>query len=113
MWEQLYNRARQSLLNQAEVTQELCKKAAQEAQELTQNKQIPTPMLLDLAMFRLKLHLKVEIEEWEASLAKEALKLAQSLKSSDNEPGTCSVGMRESIFDAPDTKTWLKFGDGK
>ena len=63
-------------------------------------------------MFRLKLHLKTaEIADWEVALAKEAIRLAQSLKSEDGKPGVCAHGQRMSEFDDSGEKIWLKFGD--
>lgn len=50
----LQSRAETSLLNQAELTPpEALETAASETMELTENKPIPTTMLLDLAMLRL------------------------------------------------------------
>lgn len=112
MIEKLLQRARQSLYNQEEISQQLCQTAMNEARQITSNKEIPEAMLLDLAMFRLKLHLKTaEIMEWETALAKEAIRLAQSLKSEDGKLGVCAHGQRASEFDDPGEKIWLKFGE--
>ena len=49
--------------------------------------------------------------EWETALAKETIRLAQSLKSEDGKLGVCAHGQRMSEFDDPGAKIWLKFGD--
>jgi len=111
MTEKLLQRARQSLYNREEISPQLCQTAMNEARQITSSKEIPEAMLLDLAMFRLKLHLKtVEIEEWEMALARDTVRLAQSLKSEDGKPGVCAHGQRASEFDDPGAKIWLKFG---
>jgi hypothetical protein len=52
--QKLLAKAQRSLYNLSEVTPELCLESLQEALELTQNKPIPTTMLLDLSLIRLK-----------------------------------------------------------
>jgi hypothetical protein len=79
----LQSRATQSLFNQEEVTPEVVETAAMEAMELTENKPIPTTMLLDLAMLRLMLLVKAEPTELAIQLANQAIKRAQSLKVND------------------------------
>jgi len=73
----LLARATTALFNQSEITQELCDTAYGEALDLTGNKPIPVTMLLDLAFMRLKLHLKVEVEDVESKLAFMAIKEAE------------------------------------
>jgi len=72
----LLARAKTALFNQSEITQELCETAWSEALDLTNNKPIPETMLLDLAFMRLKLHLKIEVDETESKLAFMAIKEA-------------------------------------
>ena len=111
MIEKLLQRARQSLYNREEISQQLCQTAMNEARQITSNKEIPEAMLLDLAVFRLKLLLKgEEIPELEITLARDAVKLAQSLKSEDGKPGVYAHGQRMSEFDDSGAKIWLKFG---
>jgi len=84
----LQSRATQSLFNQEEVTPEVVETAATEAMELTENKPIPTTMLLDLAMLRLMLLVKAEPTELTIQLANQAIKRAQSLKVNDEGAAT-------------------------
>lgn len=72
----LLSRAQTALFNPQEVTQALCEVAWGEALELTYSKPIPVTMLLDVAFMRLKLHLKVEVDEIESKLAFMAIKEA-------------------------------------
>lgn len=93
---ELYKRAQSSLFNPTEVSREAVSLALREARELTREKKIPAPNLLDLAMLRLKLLLKVEPSALDEELARAALKSAQNLK--DTDAGLYSFGMRSSIF---------------
>jgi len=93
---ELYKRAQGSLFNPTEVSREVVSLALREARELTGHKKIPSPSLLDLAMLRLKLLLKVEPSALDEELARNALKSAQNLK--DTDVGMYSYGMRSSIF---------------
>ncbi len=96
MIQKLLSRAKQSLYNRSEVTQEIATQAMQEALELTANKTIPTANLMDLAMFRLMLLLKVEPSEVQIMLAQNAIKAAQALKNSDGTGGGVAYGSRKS-----------------
>ena len=100
----LETQAKTSLLNQEEVTQAVLERASLQALELVENKPIPTTMLVDLAMLRLMLLLKVQPTELEAQLANQALKKAQSLQVSETGTISSSViayGDRESIWTLP------------
>ena len=103
----LETQAKTSLLNQEEVTQAVLERASLQALELVENKPIPTTMLVDLAMLRLMLLLKVQPTELEAQLANQALKKAQSLQVSESGVTSSSViayGDRESIWTLPSQK---------
>lgn len=80
-------RAKTSLLNPLELTQEVLVNASNEAIELTQGKNISQAMLLDIAIVRLKLWLKAEVSENEMTLYHQAMKLAMAtpLMKSDGE----------------------------
>lgn len=99
--QKLLTKAQRSLYNQAEVATELCLESLLEAIELTQNKPIPTVLLLDLALMRLKLNLKVELSEYEEKQQLFILKKADSLKIDDAgvEISSFSVGVRVSEWD--------------
>lgn len=90
----LLARAKTALFNQSEVTQELCDRAWAEAVELTRNKPIPTAMLLDLAFMRLKLYLKIEVDETESKLAFLAIKEAEKLSAATSGGGTAPAGIK-------------------
>lgn len=97
----LETQAKTSLLNQEEVTPAVLERASLQALELVESKPIPTTMLVDLAMLRLMLLLKVQPTELEAQLANQALKKAQSLQVSETGTISSSViayGDRESIW---------------
>lgn len=99
MEEKLTLRAKQSLKNEAEITQELVKIALKEAKDLTKNKPLAEPMLLDLAYFRLKLLLKIEPTELDLILMKEALKAAEKIDEQGGDILTnTKFGMRVSEF---------------
>lgn len=104
----LQSRAETSLLNQAELTPQALETAASEAMELTENKPIPTTMLLDLAMLRLMLLLKVEPTELAIQLATQAIKKAGSLKVDD---GGEVVSGSDAIAYGERFSLWNPLGD--
>jgi hypothetical protein len=71
-------RAKTSLLNPLELTQEVLVNASNEAIELTQGKNISQAMLGDIAIVRLKLWLKAEITDHEMALYNSAMKQAMA-----------------------------------
>lgn len=72
-------RAKTSLLNPFEVTDDVLEHASGEALELALGRDIPSAMLLDIAIVRLKLWLKVDVEPSEMTLYTHALKKAMAL----------------------------------
>lgn len=98
--EKLTLRAKQSLQNKAEITEQIAEIALKEARELTKNLPLPEPTLLDIAMFRLKLLLKIEPNELDLILYKEALKIAGSFSVDENGEilSNTKYGMRKSEF---------------
>lgn len=98
----LLSKAQRSLYNTTEVTLELCQESLAEAMELTSNKPIPTTMLLDLALMRLKLNLKTELSEFEEKQMLFIIKKADEMKidAVTLEPTSYfSAGARESEWD--------------
>ncbi|QKF64565.1 hypothetical protein [Campylobacter corcagiensis] len=99
MEQELMIRAKQSLYNPEEITEQMVEIALKEAKELTQNKPLPEPMIMDLAMFRLKLLLKIEPTELDLILMKEALKMAEKIEGESGELITQTIyGIRKSEF---------------
>lgn len=96
MDEEFLSRARQSLFNKAEVSEALAKQAMEEARALSKKKTIPKPSLMDLAMFRLKLLLKIEPTQLDQILANEALKEAAAIRDDKGEGGVVRYGQRAS-----------------
>ncbi|WP_298053836.1 hypothetical protein [uncultured Campylobacter sp.] len=96
MDEEFLSRARQSLFNKAEVSEALAKRAMEEARALSKKKAIPKPSLMDLAMFRLKLLLKIEPTQLDQILANEALREAAAIKNDDGSGGIIKSGQRKS-----------------
>jgi len=70
----LEQRAKTSLLNPLELTPEILSAAASEAIEISEGKAIPQAMLLDIAIVRLKLYLKVEVSDFEQTCYNQAIK---------------------------------------
>lgn len=100
----LLARAKTSLFNSNEVTPELCEVACVEAKELTDNKPIKTTMLIDLAIVRLKLHLKVEVDPIEEKLAMNAIKESKLIPATEStgaeiKKSTIKTGIRTSEWD--------------
>lgn len=86
----LESRAKAALHNQAEITPERLEAAMTEALELTESKPIPEPMVIDLAILRLKMILKVEPSEFDMKLGSDAIKAATRMKVLDDGSGTPS-----------------------
>lgn len=84
--------------NKTEVTTEVLSLALNEAIELIENKPLPQAMLIDLAMFRLRLILKVaNISEIDVKLADMALAKAKTIKLDATAPSpTIRYGKRDS-----------------
>jgi hypothetical protein len=99
--QRLLSKAQRSLYNLSEVTTELAQESLSEAMELVGNKPIPQTMLLDLAMLRLKLNLKIELNEYEEKQQLFILKKAESIKvDEEGVPGSAiSYGARVSEWD--------------
>lgn len=100
--QKLLAKAQRSLYNTTEVTLELCLESLQEAMELTGSKPMQTTMLLDLALIRLKLNLKAELNEYEEKRELYILKKADEIKidAATLEPTSYfSAGARESEWD--------------
>ena len=96
----LKERALSALHNPFEVNDEALERACEEALELTENKPLPLTHLVDLALFRLKLFLKIEPSETDIDLARFALKKAASMRMQEGEIGGAIVsGQRESLWD--------------
>ena len=93
---QVQKKATTALLNPDEVTTQLAETAAGEALELVQNKEIPDAMMVDLALFRLKLWLKVEIDEHDKKLADAAIKMANGKDMASGKTTHCVVKNRIS-----------------
>ena len=105
----LEQRGSTSLLNPDELTPEVLSAVAKESLELTEGKTIPKAMLLDIAIFRLKLHLKIEVSETDETLYKQAIKKVHStpLTSDDGTETSTQVkyGQRSSQWDMDDSVT--------
>lgn len=86
----LESRAKAALYNPNEVTEAVLLAAMTEALELTENKPIPEPMVIDLAILRLKMILKVEPSEFDMKLGSDAIKAATRMKIMDDGSGAPS-----------------------
>lgn len=99
--QKLLLKAQRSLHNPSEVTTEIASESLSEAMELVESKPIPTTMLLDLALLRVKLNLKVELSEYEEKQQLFILKRAESMRVDElGESVSAFVsGVRESEWD--------------
>ncbi len=87
----LESRAKTALFNTKEITPEVIEGAIFEALDLVNEKPIGDTLLLDLAYVRLKLRLKIDIEQLEEKLAMMAIKEADKVALVTNESGEASV----------------------
>lgn len=100
--EMLFQKARRVLRNPLEVTEDVVILSLQEAKELTENKPIAQTLLLDLALLRVKLNLKIELTEFEEKSILSILKRADAMSINElNEVVNHTVlfGTRSSIWD--------------
>lgn len=100
--EMLFQKARRVLRNPLEVTEDVVILSLQEAKELTENKPIAQTLLLDLALLRVKLNLKIELTEFEEKSILSILKRADAMNINElNEVvnHTILFGTRSSIWD--------------
>lgn len=100
--EMLFQKARRVLRNPLEVTDDVVILSLQEAKELTENKPIAQTLLLDLALLRVKLNLKIELTEFEEKSILSILKRADAMSINElNEVVNHTVlfGTRSSIWD--------------
>ena len=100
--EMLFQKARRVLRNPLEVTEDVVNLSLQEAKELTENKPIAQTLLLDLALLRVKLNLKIELTEFEEKSILSILKRADAISINElNEVVNHTVlfGTRSSIWD--------------
>lgn len=100
--EMLFQKARRVLRNPLEVTEDVVILSLQEAKELTENKPIAQTLLLDLALLRVKLNLKIELTEFEEKSILSILKRADAININElNEVVNHTVlfGTRSSIWD--------------
>lgn len=100
--EMLFQKARRVLRNPLEVTEDVVILSLQEAKELTENKPIAQTLLLDLALLRVKLNLKIELTEFEEKSILSILKRADAISINElNEVVNRTVlfGTRSSIWD--------------
>ena len=98
----LFLKARRVLRNPLEVTEDVVILSLQEAKELTENKPIAQTLLLDLALLRVKLNLKIELTEFEEKSILSILKRADAISINElNEVVNHTVlfGTRSSIWD--------------
>lgn len=98
MNEKLKLRAKQSLQNKAEITDQIVEIALKEAKDLTKNLPLPEALVLDIAMFRLKLLLKIEPTELDLILFRDALKIAEKFNENGEIASNTLYGMRKSEF---------------
>lgn len=100
--EMLFQKARRVLRNPLEVTEDVVILSLQEAKELTENKPIAQTLLLDLALLRVKLNLKIELTEFEEKSILSILKRADAIsinELSEVVNHTVLFGTRSSIWD--------------
>lgn len=100
--EKLLQKAKRVLLNPQEVTPEVVTISLNEAIELTDGKPIAQTLLLDLAFYRVKLNLKIELTEFEEKSILNILKKANEISINEfNEfvKHTIAYGTRGSIWD--------------
>ena len=100
--EMLFQKARRVLRNPLEVTEDVVILSLQEAKELTENKPIAQTLLLDLALLRVKLNLKIELTEFEEKSILSILKRADAISINElNEVVNHTVlfGTRSSMWD--------------
>ena len=100
--EKLLQKAKRVLLNPQEVTPEVVTISLNEAIELTDSKPIAQTLLLDLAFYRVKLNLKIELTEFEEKSILNILKKANEISINEfNEvvKHTIVYGARGSIWD--------------
>lgn len=72
--------------------------ALKEAKDLTKNLPLPEALILDIAMFRLKLLLKIEPTELDLILFRDALKMAEKFNENGEIVSNALYGMRKSEF---------------
>lgn len=100
--EMLFQKAKRVLMNPLEVTPDVVALSLQEAIELTENKPIAQTLLLDLALLRVKLNLKIELTEFEEKTILNILKKADQISINElNEVvnHTILFGSRSSSWD--------------
>lgn len=100
--EMLFQKARRVLRNPLEVTEDVVILSLQEAKELTENKPIAQTLLLDLALLRVKLNLKIELTEFEEKSILSILKRADAMSINELDEvvnHTVLFGTRSSIWD--------------
>lgn len=98
----LLGKAQRALFNQSEITEEVVKIGLNEAIELTNNKPISETLLLDLALYRVKENLKVELTEYEQKSILRILKKADEISVNELDEvvkHSISYGTRGSIWD--------------
>jgi|GEM_PF-2437319 len=98
----LFAKARRVLFNPQEVTQEVVVISLNEAIELTDNKPISQTLLLDLALIRVKMNLKIELNEYEEKSILNIIKKANEIiVNEDKEVVKQSIefGKRFSLWD--------------
>lgn len=74
---ELEERAKRSLLNTNAITSELLQDAVRDADQIVGNKDVPAYAYFDIAIYRLKILLKIAPTEWEQSLYDDALKVVK------------------------------------
>jgi hypothetical protein len=97
--ESFYERAVQSLRNPNEVTRELSDLALNEASIELWDRAVANHQLLDVAMVRLKINLKIEVSEQDWLLYKEAKKSAAKIDNEAQLQTLVEIGTKESAWD--------------
>lgn len=100
---ELQEKALRALHNISEITPELVVLALSEAIELSESKPISKTLLLDLALLRLKLNLKMELSEYEEKHMRYIISKAEAIRVDDSGEanGSFAYGERRSEWDIP------------
>lgn len=91
-----YNRVTQSLYNTVELSEPIVTQALSEADAEIEGKSIAQHQLFDIAMYRLKVLLKIDPSEADTKLFNEAKKAASKLTDVGESTTLCVVGQKTS-----------------
>lgn len=98
----LTDRANRNLINTSVITSSVIDEAADEAESITSGKDVPLYAWLDVAMYRLKINLKIQIGETDTNLYNQAIKVVRQSPTTDS-----TYSQTETVVKNRDETLWL------